>query len=207
MNGYDAFQIYQAVRLHFTGDFDYFKYHGRTRTSQDSFERRKDKYLFHKIARMYSEEQLPYFFAINILKTDKAWVSGFLQEDAANTYDAWLAWQKDCVPNFTGDCRKIARYLEDNSLKFGDVITCVDGQFPLLFTLRMQNEIAYDTLVILDYYFKLFDGWNKKLEDDFIWSDFYKKANKYKPFLFGHTNFNTTAFKLIIMNNLPLQKD
>ena len=44
ISGYEAFGIYQALKLHFTTDsYNYFKYNGKSNISVTVFENRKDK--------------------------------------------------------------------------------------------------------------------------------------------------------------------
>ena len=178
MNGFEAYKMYQAIRLHFTTDsFDYFLYNGKSKVSEESFQIRKDKYLFHKIARMHSDTEMQYFFAVNFMKSSgKVWVSGFLKENAARNYKEWLDWQKNRIDNFTKDLEKLS------SIGMENLLPVRNGQFPELLNLVMQNEIAYDSLVILDDLIGLVDKWDSKIEDDFIWKNFYKKFIKYKPF-------------------------
>ena len=42
-NGYQAYQIYQSLKLHFTTDYDAVKYNYKTSVKQSSFERRRDR--------------------------------------------------------------------------------------------------------------------------------------------------------------------
>ena len=52
ITGYEAFCLYQAIKLHFTTDYyDYFKYGGKSKISVDAFENRKDKFYFYKLSR------------------------------------------------------------------------------------------------------------------------------------------------------------
>jgi hypothetical protein len=199
MNGYTAYQIYSAVRLHFINEsFDYFTYHGRSKTSEEAFNIRKDKYTFHKVARLFSEEELPYFFAVNFLKRDgKAWIAGMLQEEAFEVFKDWKNWQENRMGNLRKDLEKI-KGLE----KFEEMIKCKDGQFPELLNFVFQGEISYDSLVILDHYMKLVDAWNTKIEDDFIWSEFYKKLNKYKPFFLHYAPLSDMFYKKLIVDSL-----
>jgi hypothetical protein len=201
MNGYDVFQTYSAVRLHFVNDkFDYFTYNGKSRTSPETFNKRRDKYTFHKVARMFEENELPYFFAVNFLKRDgKAWIAGMLQEEAITVFEDWKKWQSNRLINFKSDLPLLRG-------KFEELIKCKDGQFPELLNFVLQEEIEYDSLVILDHYMKLTDAWNTKIEDDFIWSEFYKKLNKYKPFFLHYAPLSDPFYKKAIVNGLTLQK-
>lgn len=198
MNGYDAYKTYQAVRLHFSSPtFNYYTYNGKSKTSMEAFELRKDKYLFHKVARMYPDEELPYFFAINFVRSIKnTWINGMLQDEASENYKDWKAWQQSRLYNFQNDLDKLSE------MKFESLIVCKDGQFPELLNLVFQNEISYDTLVILDHYIKMIDVWATKISDDFIWGDFYKKYKKYKPFFLHYAPLSDVFYKKIIVDKL-----
>ena len=44
MNEFEAYKHYLALKLHFSSDYDYFKYNGKTNATQQSFEKRKDRF-------------------------------------------------------------------------------------------------------------------------------------------------------------------
>lgn len=197
MTGYDAYTIFNSVRLHFTSEgFDYFRYNGKSKVSLEAFEQKKEKYLFHKLARMYNEEELPYFFAINFLKNDKFWTNMILQEDATNNYKEWIKWQQARTHNFKEDLSKLSE------MNFGELVICKEGQFPELLNLVLQREISYDSFIILDYFIKLADAWNRKLDGDFIWDSFYKKFKKYKPFFLAYAPLSDPHYIKLLKENL-----
>ena len=51
MNEFEAYQKYIALKLHFTSDYDYFKYNGKTNVTLNSFNERKDKFHFKKLVK------------------------------------------------------------------------------------------------------------------------------------------------------------
>ena len=55
MNEFEAYQKYIALKLHFTSDYDYFKYNGKTNVTLNSFNERKDKFHFKKIVKKYGD--------------------------------------------------------------------------------------------------------------------------------------------------------
>ena len=87
-------------------------------------------------------------------------------------------------------------------MNFSELIKSKDGQFPDLLNMVFQKELSYDTLIILDHYIHLMDVWDKKIVDDFIWSGFRKKAEKYKPFFLGYATLDDSQYKKLIVNGL-----
>lgn len=197
MNGYEAYQTFQAVRLHFTSEgFDYFKYNGKTRTSLDSFETRKDKYSYHKLARMHDDRLLPYYVMVGFMNKDKVWIRDLLLEETQDKFKEWMKRQQSRMYLFKEDLCKLEDY------DFGNIIRSVDGQNPELLNMVYQNDISVDTLLIMDSFLNLLDAWNKKIDDDFIWKGFERKMRKYKPFFLNYAPISVPAYRKELMNIL-----
>ena len=71
MEAYDAYKIYHALKLHFTSNYDYSKYHGKTKVSVDSFLKRNDRPFFGKVARTYKDDTKDFFIS-NFIVNPKA---------------------------------------------------------------------------------------------------------------------------------------
>ena len=61
MTGFEAFTLYYTLKLHFTTDYDYFKYNGKSSVSIDAFEKRKEKYHFYKLSRKIQDSEYKEF--------------------------------------------------------------------------------------------------------------------------------------------------
>ena len=72
MNPLECYRMYMAIRLHFhSKSYDYFKYNGKVRASNDSFYKRRDKYRFDHLSRQYNEKNIMQFFVANFSSGDK----------------------------------------------------------------------------------------------------------------------------------------
>ena len=58
MTDFETYLNYLALKLHFEGKYDYFKYGGKTSATIESFKKRKDKHQFVKLSRKLSDEQI-----------------------------------------------------------------------------------------------------------------------------------------------------
>ena len=85
MDGYQAYQIYQSLKLHFTSDYDAVKYNYKTAVKQNTFERRKDRYFFEKLSRNYNKEKLIHYFTANLVHNPNMWI-GDMNEKIYNDY-------------------------------------------------------------------------------------------------------------------------
>ncbi len=80
MNGYDLYCTYQAIKLHFTSEnYNFFHYDGKTRVSIDAFQKRRDKFLFHRLARKYRDDEMVPFLVANFVHSDGNWTKSLLE--------------------------------------------------------------------------------------------------------------------------------
>jgi len=180
MTGYEAFGLYQSLKLHFTQEsYDFFKYNGKSNISVTAFENRKDKYHFYKLSRKYSnKEELTDFIVANMLVSDKSWVGDLLSEDADVRYRTRKKTLQSLSYVFENDCRTIFEGLDDPNS-----VIKTDGDYPVLLTKTLRGEVSIETLCILNHILNFFPMWNRKITDTIRWPDFRRKCEKYASFL------------------------
>lgn len=194
MNGYDLYCTYQAIKLHFSSEsYNFFHYDGKTRVSIDAFQKRRDKFLFHRLARKYRDDEMVPFLVANFVHSDDNWTKSLLEEEAEQTYREWKRRTDSMSKIYTDDLQKIAT--KDN---FNDLFKVEDGQFPKLLVLFMQNEVTLETMVILNNIFDFIKIWDKKISDDIIYPKMSRKIRKYGSFL----NVNVNKYKSLTKETL-----
>ena len=181
MTGYETFEIYQALKLHFTSDsYDYFKYNGKTSISVNAFENRKDKYHFYKLSRKCNnKEDLINFVVANFVEDEKSWVGNLLTEEADMNYRKRQKIIQSLSYTFENDCKLI---FEDCILNPNEVIK-TDGDYPILLTKTLQKVTQIETLCILNDILGFFPMWSKKISDTIRWPEYRRKCIKYATFL------------------------
>ena len=182
MKPYEAFQTYLALKQHFTNDsYDYFKYNGRVRVNKESFDVRKDRFFFAKLAKKFHNrpEDLRGYLVANLLANSKAWIGVLVGVKAEEIYLEWKKKNQSLSYQIDSDVAEIADTLEDCENMF----VCINGQHPPLLSLYTQEDITLETLIAFDLVFDCFKSWNKKIEDTIIWPEIYQRCQKYKPFL------------------------
>ena len=188
--GFAAFALYNALKTHFTSSsYDYFKYHGKTNVSKDTFMKRKDKYQFYKLSRKYSLVELKDFFVANFIYGSSTWVGEMTGPDGEDVYKKWQKTTQSLTYIFNDDILSlIGDESPDKMLKVSD------GQYPVLMNQVMSGSIKVETLVILNDIMNFFPMWNKKINDDLIWPNFRLKCEKYTPFVI----YDKVKFKNIL---------
>ena len=88
MTGFEVYKTYLALKQHFTRkDYDYEKYRGKVRASEQSFEQRLDRYFFKKLAVKYKDHEVFDYFIANFLETPRGYIKSFSVE---TTHDGKL---------------------------------------------------------------------------------------------------------------------
>jgi len=194
MNGYDLYGLYQAIKLHFTSEtYNFFHYDGKTRVSIDAFQKRRDKFLFHRLARKYRDDEMVPFLVANFVHSDDTWTKSLLEEEAEETYRQWKRVTDSMTKVYVEDLQKIA-----TKETFNDLFKVEDGQFPKLLVHFMQNDVTLETMVILNNIFDFIRIWDKKISDDIIYPKVSRKIRKYGSFL----NVNVDKYKSLTKETL-----
>jgi len=181
IDGYEAFGLYESLKLHFTKDsYDFHKYNGKSNISVTSFENRKDKYHFYKLSRKFNKrEDLIEFLVANFVERDGLWVGDLLTEDAEVNYRSRQKIIQSLSYEFTGDLAKLFDGVDDPN----EVIKVVDGDYPILLTYTLQRVIKIETLCILNSILNFLPMWDKKITDTIRWPNLRRKIIKYTAFL------------------------
>jgi hypothetical protein len=173
MDAFNAYKTYIAIKNHFNSKtYDYFKYNGRTKVGQRSFELRSDKYFFHKLSK---RNDCVNFLVSNFLVSD-CWVGDLVNEQVAEkTYLSWKKRIESLSYIFKNDLDKLNNDFNSN-------FAVVDGHHPLALKLYLRNEISPETLLILNDMLGFFRMWNKRIEEKVVWPNEHQKLKKYRPF-------------------------
>jgi len=194
MNGYDLYCTYQAIKLHFsTEQYNFFHYDGKTRVSIDAFQKRRDKFLFHRLARKYRDDEMVPFLVANFVHSDDNWTKSLLEDEAEETYRDWKRTTDSMSKIYVEDLQKIA-----TKETFNDLFKVEDGQFPKLLVTFLQKDVTIETMVILNNIFDFIRIWDKKISDDIIYPKVSRKIRKYGAFL----AVNVDKYKLLTKETL-----
>lgn len=143
MKGFQTYQIYQSLKLHFTTDYDAVKYNYKTAVRQDTFERRKDRYFFEKLSRRFNKEKLIHYFTANLIHNPQAWIGDMTEE----IYNDYIARYDKLTYMVTQDMKLMA----EKGYSFDDICSTSDNNStnPLLESLR-ADEIHLESVVLVD---------------------------------------------------------
>jgi len=179
MAPFDCYKTYLALKNHFTkNSYDYFTYNKKTRSSLQSFYRRKDRFWFEKISRQKDDKEVENFFVANFVSCndpETLWIGEIIKEGE----DRYQNWQKK-VQSLSYIFKEESQSLfEEND--FEQVFKCSKGH-PILLKKFLNGKISLETLVIYDKIFLFGNKFDKKLKDP-VWETVSRRIKKYSPFL------------------------
>jgi len=174
MEAWEAYQMYLGLKLHFTTDYDYYQYKGRTSASKASFLKRKDRSFFARVARKYNESTQDYFVS-NFVCSPKGWLGDFNETN----YNNWKKNKQALTYNFITDMS----YLFSQISHFDDIFSLQTGQHPVLLKNFLAKRVSIETMVILQGLLNYVQQWDKELKDDLVWPDKRRLIVKYAAFL------------------------
>lgn len=173
---YKVYTIFMALRAHFTTPkYDYFLYKGSLKwVSEKSYERRKDKYIFERLAKRKDYKE---FIVANLHKNPKMWVTGLMKPEAENVYLEWTGKLQSLGYIFKNEIAK----LPDDLIKLMAIPLGTEAAPPLLLHYS-SNEISLETLCILLDLTKMKQFLDEHVKD-LAWEQVSQEIDKYLPFI------------------------
>ena len=192
MTPFEAFQSYIAIKRHFTSEkYDVVKYNWKVRLTSDSFNKRKDKFLFEKLAR---HEEPRNFLLANFIANEKNWAHNVVYNEASQKiYDDWRKKIQSLTYTIQIDLSKLDEDFDKN-------FKVIDNQHPKLLKLYLGKDITFETLVVLVDLVGCLSMWDKKLADDPVWQNMSLKLRKYVPFI----HYDKDKIRKIVLDKFSL---
>ncbi len=187
LTGYDVYRLYVALKTHFHSEtYNFFESEGRIRAKKSSYGKRRDRYFFERLAKRFSGrdsfELLDYFVA-NLATNANLWVGDMLAETCEQNYLDWCRRIQSLDYTFECDCEILLNEIEKRDIAFDGLFETKDQMHPLLLQMVMRDQISTESFIILDNMLHFFKRWNREMPGDYVWEDFYRRCQKYKPFL------------------------
>ena len=171
---YELYVYYLALKRHFTTDYDFFKYNGKVKASQQAFENRKDKFQFYKLSKRKDAKE---YILANMIYEPTLWIGDLLDnEKAEEVFVEWTRKQQSLSYVFDTD-------LTELNPDFNSNLVVEDGQYPRLLQLYNMRRVNVETLVIIDDLVKNFHYWERNISDPIIFPQIKRTVEKVRPFI------------------------
>ena len=165
---YEVYQKYLSLKQHFNKkNYDYFKFQGKVRANESSFEKRKDKHHFIRLSKIYKDEELTKFFVSNFVKSKDLWVGNATSPEGRSNYIAWKTKIQSLPYVFENELEEMF----DENENFNDIFNVEDGQHPPIVRHVFGEEVSLETFIVLDSILNFTSKFNEKIEETVIWPE------------------------------------
>ena len=195
---FKAWKTYYAIYLHFTGEYDYFKYFGNAtwgtiKSMEEYFARWEAKShsgaqrtIFWNLGKRFVDSTAGYgadrqdlvFFYLSQFTNERTYPSVF-DDDLYEEY-------KERMNNFhfhlKRDVEEIVKYMKEYDKTFDELFVAEQINHPPILKLGLSRTISVETFTTLDIILNFLPQMEKKLIDPAS-KDFIKLVRNYKPFL------------------------
>jgi len=186
MDGFDVYKTYLAIKLHFTrDDYNFDMYNGRTRASYDSFNKRNDRFFFHRIAKKYKTDMVD-FLVSGFVGNHNTWVGDLNTSTAEQKYLQHIKRRDGFSYYFKLDMMHLIKKANGD---FNKIFKCYKGQHPILLKSFLAKKIGLDTLSVLQKMFNYCKKFDKEIEEKIVWPKVSLLTRKYTTFL-GDKDYN-----------------
>lgn len=177
MNGYSACCLYRALKLHFNTEYNFVKYKGKIKYTSVQYEKNKHKFVYDKLAKKFSDEDLKQFYIANFIHNEHVWIQDLLNQEAHEVFVNFSKRKQSLSYIFKNDLLNI--FSEDHKTLFKGT----QKEFPVLLTKLLRNEVSIETVIIMNKFLKFVHKWDESIKDDICWPHIKNCLIKYEPFL------------------------
>lgn len=176
---FEIYLLYCSLKAHYNGKYDYFTCKRSSRIKYETFEKRKDKFFFYKIAKKYTIKEAELFLSVNFAYNNNFWIGQFDERTTNEIYSQHLKIRYSFEYYLTKDIK----FLEENG-GFVDSLKVKDDIYPKAIYHLKANEVSFESITFLYNVMDLYKYW--KIKDNIIYPVLEMKLIKFYPFL----NFN-----------------
>ena len=195
VHGHQVCQTYLAFKQHFSNpNFDFFKYDGKVKVKETTYQQRSDFWFFETLARKLSDQEIKEYMLASFVSAEnpaKVWIGDIKRTGK----DCWLAWQKQQSTLgyvIEQDLNAVVQYMETKGYSFNHLFETLGGHPPLL-KLFVTKRLSLETLIVLDMILGFKVNWDRNMKDP-LWEQLSFKINKYRPFL----SINTMKYRRLV---------
>jgi len=192
MTSFEVYKDYLALKNHFNIlGYNYFRYNSKITANLESFNKRKDKFLFEKVAKHRDAHNL---MLANFIQNPKCWIRELAYDDSSEQiYLDWLKRSQSLTYVVSGDLKKLDEKFDENFI-------VRDNQHPILLKLFCSDSISTETLCVLVDISRCLKHWDKELNGDVVWDDIKLLIKKYTPFI----KYDREKIQKILIDNFSI---
>jgi len=180
MDGFEVYKTYLAIKLHFSReDYNIDQYNGKTRATYESFNKRNDRFFFHRVAKKHKSDIMD-FLVSGFVTNNTTWVGDLNSSTADQKYLQYVKRRDGFTYYFKLDMSHLIKKANGD---FNKIFKCHKGQHPILLKSFLAKKIGLDTMSVLQTMFNYCKKFDKEIEEQIVWPKVSLLVRKYTSFL------------------------
>lgn len=163
VDGYDAFELYIAIKLTYdtSNSYDFWRYGGKTNVKKETFTRRKDRMQFYVLAKRmnFDVESIRNYLFVNMLYAPDAWVGNLLETECTERYNTFNKYRNSFKYAFTEETKQLKSLMDDRGYSFNELLS-TKGGVPKLMELFFSEQVTPYLVHGFHRVFHILDKWN-----------------------------------------------
>ena len=199
MTSFEAYEIYLAIKLHFESPtYDFQKFNGKTRVTEASFQKRKDRYFFEKAAARLSKEHYIHRLLVQLReKRSTMWIRDIFENENLTKTLVMEDYLKRYSIKFEEDLIALRTVILTKGKLLSDLLVPESG-YSYVFRRYMAGEFLPEFLFGLNHALSLFRSWDKSLNEDPVWAQEGFFLKKYETFVYESLPNKTELRKILV---------
>ncbi|QJT71720.1 DNA helicase loader [Shewanella phage Thanatos-1] len=189
-----VFMLYIELKQHLLGKYDVVKYQWRINISDNAYQKRKDKYFFERLSKLYTLKELTILFVSNLVGNQDAWIGEISDSDALVFYREYIGKFQNIKDVYISDIKNIVYFSKKVECNLGQIFEFNEkNNSSYIFRLLQSNVISYETFMLLDSFMDIINK-HDEITDDLIWMTHSTKLNSYRTLLKIDKNIAKSIF-------------
>ena len=182
----DTFQLYLAIKMHFTTRYDFFLYKGKVKSKACSYEvllRKNYRGAIYKLSKVYDAKQLRDYFIANMLVNEGSHIFD-VDSEGKRIYNDFIRRKDSRVYTYKQDINRVCIELEKlGKTDFWQCLEVGNNRHPLLFRMFVGNYISPETMCILSKFNDYLNTWDLTVQDQMLYPVVAMQIRKLSPFI------------------------
>jgi hypothetical protein len=175
--GFEFYQTYLAMKAHFKQDtgYDFFTMHGKVRASEESFLKRRDRWVIAGLeGRFDSRSSMIQFLAVNMCLDPNTYTSNLAAPSSMRNFEKYRQYEEKLPHSFINE-------IESIGLTYDQLVEHTARDHPMIFRKMLTKDISIWTFAIFDALTKL--SVNSQIDDPVVWDTEIRKTKSFVKFM------------------------
>lgn len=197
MTGFDAWRISTTIKMHFESEgYDAFRFCFKAKNlTPRTFESRRDRYFFEKLAKnLREEDQIRRYAFANIFFQQNTWVGAMVEQP----YKEYCKRIQTFSYRFKQDLNRLPQASLD------ELLIPANGNIPVLIKRYLEGDLMAETAAAVNALTNFVSRIDKKVTDVLLWPEVRLRLIKATPFISRDVDVNKVK-KILVDHFTSLQ--